>query len=99
MKSPFTGGEAILKKELRTMNFRKEPFEIWFRFYKCKDSGEQFTTDELDTVNTNQVYNQYRAKYGIPFPDEIKAIREQYGLSAHKMSEILGLGTNRLPQL
>lgn len=94
MKSPFTGGEAILKKELRTMHFRKEPFEIWFQFYKCKNTGEQFTTDALDMVNTNQVYNQYRAKYGIPFSDEIKAIREQYGLSAHKMSEILGLGTN-----
>ena len=94
MKSPFTGGDAILEKELRTMNFRKEPFDIWFQYYKCKDTGEQFTDAELDEVNTNQIYNQYRAKYGIPFPDEVKAIREQYGLSANKMSEILGLGIN-----
>lgn len=94
MKSPFTGGEATLQKELRTMNFRKEPFVIWFQYYVCKDSGEQFTDDELDEVNINQVYNQYRAKYGIPFPDEIKETREQYGLSANKMSEILGLGIN-----
>jgi len=94
MKSPFTGGEATLQKEMRTMNFRKEPFVIWFQYYVCKDSGEQFTDDELDEVNINQVYNQYRAKYGIPFPDEIKETREQYGLSANKMSEILGLGIN-----
>ncbi len=94
MKSPFTGGEATLQKEIRTMNFRKEPFQVWFQFYKCMDSSEQFTDEELDEVNINQIYNQYRAKYGIPFPDEIKAIREQYGLSAHKMSEILGLGIN-----
>jgi len=94
MKSPFTGGEATLQKEIRTMNFRKEPFQVCFQYYKCTDSGEQFTDEELDEVNTNQVYNQYRVKYGIPFPDEIKAIREQYGLSANKMSEILGFGIN-----
>lgn len=94
MKSPFTGGEATLQKEMRTLNFRKEPFPVWFQYYVCKDTGEQFTDEELDEVNTNQVYNQYRAKYGIPFPDEIKATREQYGLSANKMSEILGLGIN-----
>lgn len=94
MKSPFTGGDAELRKEKRTMDFRKEPFEVMYHFYVCKDSGEQFTTDELDEVNTNQVYNQYRTKYGIPFPDEIKAVREQYGLPASKMAEVLGLGIN-----
>jgi putative zinc finger/helix-turn-helix YgiT family protein len=94
MKSPFTGGEATLQKEMREMIFRKEPFNILFHYYLCKDSDEQFTDDELDEVNTNQVYNQYRAKYGIPFPDEIKEVREQYGLSANKMSEILGFGIN-----
>lgn len=90
MKSPFTGGEVTLQKEMRTLNFRKGPFPVWFQYYVCKDTGEQFTDEELDEVNTNQVYNQYRAKYGIPFLDEKKATREQYGLSANKMSEILG---------
>jgi len=94
MKSPFTGGEAELRKENRTMEFRKESFEVLYHYYVCKETGEQFTTDELDEVNTNQVYNQYRTKYGIPFPDEIKAIREQYGLPASKMAEVLGLGIN-----
>lgn len=94
MKSPFTGGEATLQKEMRTMDFRKEAFQVMFQYYLCKDTGEQFTDDELDEVNINQVYNQYRAKYGIPFPDEIKTTREQYGLPASKMAEILGLGVN-----
>jgi putative zinc finger/helix-turn-helix YgiT family protein len=94
MKSPFTGGETTLQKEIRTMIFRKEPFQVLFQYYLCKDTQEQFTDEELDEGNTNQIYNQYRAKYGIPFPDEIKAIREQYGLSANKMAEILGLGIN-----
>ena len=46
----------------------------------------------------NQVYNQYRDKFNIPFPDEIMLIREKYGLSAIKMSEILGFGINSYRQ-
>ena len=48
----------------------------------------------MDLININQVHNLYREKYGIPFPEEIKAIREKYEVSAKKMSEILGLGSN-----
>jgi DNA-binding transcriptional regulator YiaG/uncharacterized phage-associated protein len=94
MKSPFTGGEAVLHQEWRTMDFRKESFTIMYHYYICKDTGEQFTDDESDEVDLTQVYNQYREKYGIPFPDEIKDIREQYGLPANKMADVLGLGIN-----
>jgi len=98
MKSPITGKEMKLTKERRTMDFRKETFEIVFHYYKCEDSGEQFTTTSLDDVNMNQVYNQYRDKFNIPFPDEIIQIRKKYGLSAAKMSEILGFGVNSYRQ-
>lgn len=98
MKSPITGKEMKLTKERRSMDFRKETFEIVFHYYKCGDSGEQFTTTSLDEVNMNQVYNQYRDKFNIPFPDEIIRIREKYGLSAAKMSEILGFGINSYRQ-
>ena len=98
MKSPITGKEMKLTKERRPMDFRKETFEIVFHYYKCEDSGEQFTTTSLDEVNMNQVYNQYRDKFNIPFPDEIIRIREKYGLSAAKMSEILGFGVNSYRQ-
>lgn len=95
MISPFTGGEVKLCQEQRELVFRKEKFLYVAQFYVCVDTQEQFTTTELDEINISQVYNQYRTKYGIPFPDEIRAIRELYGLSASKMSEILGLGANQ----
>lgn len=98
MKSPTTGKEMKLIKERRSMDFRRETFEIVFHYYKCEDSGEQFTTTSLDEVNMNQVYNQYRDKFNIPFPDEIIRIREKYGLPAAKMSEILGFGVNSYRQ-
>lgn len=98
MKSPITGKEMILTKEKRSIDFRKESFDVVFHYYKCEDSGEQFTTGELDDVNMNQVYNQYRDLFNIPFPDEIIRIRKKYNLSATKMSAILGFGTNSYRQ-
>ena len=95
MTSPFTGGVAMLQHELSTLVFRKENFHFIHQFYECQDTHERFTTTEIDEANMAQVYNQYRAKYGIPFPEEIKRIRQHYGLSATKMSEILGFGENQ----
>lgn len=95
MKSPFTGGMATLLREPSTLVFRKETFDYVHQFYECQDTHERFTTTELDEANLAQVYNQYRAKYGIPFPEEIKRIRKHYTLSATKMSEILGFGENQ----
>lgn len=94
MKSPFTGKEMRIVKEWRTMNFRKDKFKVLFHTYKCEDTGEQFEDDSFSQLNYNQLVNQYREKYNIPFPEQIITIREKYNQSAAKMSEILGFGTN-----
>jgi len=94
MKSPITGKEMQVRNEVASLVFRKEEFEVVTHYYECEDSGERFSDDLLDELSIIQVHNQYREKYGIPFPDEIRRIREGYGVSASKMSEILGLGVN-----
>ncbi len=94
MKSPFADAGARIEKEQRILEYRKESFEILYHYYVCEETKEQFTTTDLDTLNMTQVYNKYREKFGIPFVDEIRDIREKYGLSAIKMSEVLGLGAN-----
>lgn len=95
MKSPFTGGTATLHTENMEITFRKESFTVVSQFYKCDDTGEEFTTTEQDELTINQAYNQYREKYGIPFIEEIKGILDRYGISAAKMSKILGFGDNQ----
>jgi len=94
MKSPITGKEMVLQKEKRVLSFRKEEFNVVYHYYFCTDSGEQFEDDQLAELNLTQVYNQYRERLKLPFPDEIIAIRGEYGLSARKMSDILGFGPN-----
>lgn len=96
MKCPICEkGKAALTIEKKKRIFRKEEFSLFEYFYKCSNCKEQFTTTEIDTINTSQVYNQYREKYSIPFPQQLTAIREKYNLSSAKMSEILGLGANQ----
>lgn len=73
---------------------RKEEFRILFNYYLCEETGEEFTDEVLDNLNVAQAYNQYRTRYNLPFPDEIREVREQYGLSAAKMAEVLGFGIN-----
>lgn len=95
MNSPFTGGHATLVEEKATTTYRGEEFDYTRRYYRCDDTGIAFTDDETDAWGLEQIYSQYREKYGIPAPAEIKAIREQYGLSATTMSKILGIGDNQ----
>ncbi len=94
MKSPITGKEMALQKEQRVIVFRKEEFGVIYHYYKCIDSEEQFTTTGLDEINMLQVYNKYREAHKLPYPEQIKQLRERYKLSASKMSEILGFGAN-----
>ena len=84
-----------LKYEVQNCEFRKNEFQILYHYFEEIDTKDTFTTTELDELNINQVHNMYRQKYRIPFPDEIKSIREQYGLSATKMSKLLGFGSNQ----
>lgn len=94
IECPYCDGVAILQKEAKELAYRKEIFKIVAHFYKCEKCGEEFTTTETDTISLLQAHNQYREKNNIPFPEEIAAIREKYGLAASKMSEVLGLGAN-----
>ena len=95
MKSPFTGGEARLCEEPRELMYRNMIYPYTYRFYVCQDTGMKFTDTALDTENMEQVHKQYRKRFGIPSPQEIVDTRKRYGLSAAKMSEILGLGANQ----
>ena len=95
IRSPFANCEATLMTETRDVRFRGEMFSCQHSFYRCDETGIDFTTSEQDDESILQIYDQYRKKYGIPSPEELKATRKKYGLSAAKMSEVLGMGINQ----
>lgn len=98
MSSPFTGGAVYLVEDTEVQTFRKDKYTVHTSYYVCEDTGEQFTSEEQDDQLCNELYNQYRVKHGIPFPDEIKKIREHYGLSYSQITKIMGFGQNQWSQ-
>lgn len=98
LKSPFTGGKVKEVSTIEQHEFRKEMFSVHVRYYVCEDTGERFTTTEQDELLFNELYSQYRVNHNIPFPEEIKAIRLNYGLNYQQMTKILGFGTNQYAQ-
>ncbi|MFT6384178.1 MAG: putative zinc finger/helix-turn-helix YgiT family protein [Bacteroidia bacterium] len=98
MNSPITGKPMKIAYDTISLTFRKEEFKVVNQYYLCEDSGEQFVDTRLGDLNQQLLHNAYRAKHNLPFPEEIKAIREKYSLSAVKMSEILGFGVNSYRQ-
>jgi len=46
MESPFTGGKVMLLKEKKQIEFRNHLFKITQLYYKCVDTGEEFSTDD-----------------------------------------------------
>ncbi len=92
LASPFSDRTLDVQTRSEVLSFRKEEFEVVYHYYE--DEGHEFTTDEIDSINLKQVYNLYREKHNLPFPETIKAIREKYQLSATKMAEVLGFGVN-----
>ncbi|MBO4670997.1 MAG: DUF4065 domain-containing protein [Bacteroidales bacterium] len=97
MKIPTgsTGKPLRIVYEPDTIKYRGEDFDCMYITFRDDELGEGYTTTESDTVWYNQVTNQYREKHGIPYQDEIIALRELYGVSAAKMSVILGFGANQ----
>lgn len=98
MKVPtgFSGSKPLrVVFEPETLSFRGEKFDCVYISFRDDERNEGFTTTESDGVWYSQVTNQYREKHGIPYQDEIIALRERYGVSATKMALILGFGTNQ----
>jgi len=69
--------------------FRGEVYRACEQFFRTRD-GIAFTTTAQDSLNVQQVYNQYRAAHGLPYPGEIRTLRARCALSPAQMSAMLG---------
>ncbi len=92
---PKISDEYKLKQENSSMLYRGKEYSYIHFYYENEETQEMIVTTELDELNISQVYNQYRAEHGIPFPDEIIKFRQYYDLSQTTMSHILGFGDNQ----
>lgn len=82
--------KMIIKKEIYAVC--GENIEVDAQVLVCADCGEEFYSEELDNATLTYVYDKYRKKHRLLFPEEIKKIREQYGLSQRSFANLLNWG-------
>ena len=69
-----------------------ESIEVDAQILVCAECGEEFYCEELDNATLIRAYNEYRRRHKLLLPEEIKRIREQYGLSQRSFAKLLNWG-------
>lgn len=63
-KSPFTGGDVLLLTRKEELEYRGEKVTINRQYYKCADTGREFTDGKLDDDMMWAVFRAYCEKKG-----------------------------------
>lgn len=82
--------KVITKKEI--YDVCGENIEVYADVLVCVDCGEELYCEELDSVTLKLAYDEYRRRHNLLFPDEIKRIRQKYGLSQRSFAKLLHWG-------
>ena len=82
--------EYVAKPE--TFVVRDEPVKVESTVAVCRECGNEIFDMAADEANIRNAYAAYRAKHGLLSPEEIKSIREAYGLSQRALARVLGWG-------
>jgi len=82
--------EVTVQKEI--IRVRNEAIEIDAEIRRCHNCRETFAEVNQEQRNFLQAYKIYRQKHGLLQPDEIRALREQYGLGQRAFSRLFGWG-------
>jgi len=89
---PKCGAERELVKTQReeTYPVKGEPVTIMANVLTCETCGTDVFDETLDDENLSLAYSKYRKQKGLLGPQEIKRIRERYGLSQRGIAVLLG---------
>ena len=83
---------VTLGVEKEVYNVRGEPTQIEAEVTICQKCGSKIFDEERDSRNLEKAYSLYREKHDLLPPDEIRSMREKYGLSQRALSRLLGCG-------
>lgn len=74
------------------ITIRGGTFEVDVSYRRCLTCGEEFEGPGDTQDEVAEGYRQYRAKHGFIQPEEIRALREEHGLTQGELAKILGFG-------
>ena len=82
--------KIITRRE--SFNVCGEDIEVDAQVMVCAECGEELFNAELDSATLINAYNEYRRRHKLLLPEEIRKIREQYGLSQRSFAKLLNWG-------
>lgn len=84
--------EVIVTEKWETYPVKGIDIEVQAHVCTCSVCHTEIWDAELDDENLTQAYQKYREIKGLLTPEEIKSIRQHYGLSQTAFAKVLGLG-------
>ncbi len=82
--------KIITRQEI--FNVCGEDIEVDAQVMVCAECGEELFNEEFDSATLINAYNEYRRRHKLLLPEEIRKIREQYGLSQRSFAKLLNWG-------
>ena len=94
MYCPNCNSEVLteVKTVSETYPVKGEEITVTAKVRCCKNCGQSIWDEELDGQNLLDAFAIYRQRHGLLQPEEIRRIREKYGLSQVAFAKVLGLG-------
>lgn len=87
-----TNVRASLHEQPATLRVRGEEVDFMETVALCPNCGSEIGDSRIEGGNLDRAYAIYRARHGIPSPEEIRRLRDFYGLSLREFSRFLGFG-------
>ncbi len=84
--------EPRIEERKETLPVRGEPVEVLARVGVCPECGADMSVPELDEATLVAAFNQYRSRHGLMTPEEMRRLRERYGLGQRAFALLLGWG-------
>ena len=90
--------ECLLEQDVdfsirpETISVRGEPIEVQSKAAICRNCGSEVFDSSMADEILKSAYDGYRKKHGLLSSDEIRQIRESYGLSHRALASLLGWG-------
>lgn len=81
--------EAKVINKIETFNVLGEDVEVDTQVMACEDCGEEIFNRELDEKTLQKAYEKYKIRHKLLLSDEIKDIRQSYGLSQRAFAKLL----------
>ena len=84
MKSPFTGGKVTILSREEEVTFRGEKIKVTRKYYRCEDTGREFTDSKLDDDMMWTAFRAYCEKKGMTSFTDIILKQEQTEVDLEK---------------